>query len=200
MFASKLFRFGRTACPRCVPRSTRSLSQWPQASISRQGFSKTTKLGLALAATAVAGYGFKPTTDLRPQPERDARDVAAMPSPPPPPVEPEPVPTEASDRFTRTLQRIVGQAGVGGFLGFALGYAAKKSMRMMLIILGAEFAFLQVLAYVRFITVHWDTILQQLRLVGNRQSLADTLRGIFTYRFPLKAGLAVGFWGGFSYG
>ena len=49
-------------------------------------------------------------------------------------------------------------AAAGATLGFATGYFFKKVGRMMLIFIGAEFVFLQTLAMLGYVDVHWSRI------------------------------------------
>ena len=47
---------------------------------------------------------------------------------------------------------------LGGLLGFCAGFAIKKASRVLILIVGAVFVLVQVLAYYGIITVHWTKV------------------------------------------
>lgn len=53
---------------------------------------------------------------------------------------------------------IASSVGFGGVAGFLIGYAIKKVMKLMLIIIGLFFAALAYLAHQQIITVNWDRL------------------------------------------
>eukprot|EP01119_Soliformovum_irregulare_P009480 TRINITY_DN2281_c0_g1_i1.p1 TRINITY_DN2281_c0_g1~~TRINITY_DN2281_c0_g1_i1.p1 ORF type:complete len:200 (+),score=51.54 TRINITY_DN2281_c0_g1_i1:73-672(+) len=90
---------------------------------------------------------------------------------------------------------------LGGILGFAAGYAAKKSIKAVLILVGAQFMFLQALAYVGFIHIDWNRVLDvDYKFRAKHGNPTSSLKTIFTHNLPFKAGALAGFALGFRQG
>jgi uncharacterized membrane protein (Fun14 family) len=56
------------------------------------------------------------------------------------------------------LTSVAASVGVGGIAGFVIGYAIKKILKIVAVIVGLFFAALAYLASQGVITVHWDKI------------------------------------------
>lgn len=88
--------------------------------------------------------------------------------------------------------------GAAGGLGVIVGYAAKKVMKLMAILVGAQLAFLAYLERTNIIAVDWaaltgrvNTAAQTGQSVG--MNLFDTLAGISVLGGSFAAGAALGF-------
>lgn len=98
------------------------------------------------------------------------------------------------------LNELLIQLGFGGGAGFIVGFAFKKMMKTILVLIGLFFLALQYLDYVGFIELHYD------RLVQAAQGWVSTFQGnlsaltFLTANIPLAGGFAVGFSLGFKKG
>ena len=55
-----------------------------------------------------------------------------------------------------TYGPLIAQLGGGGLIGFIMGYAVKKVLKILLVLAGIGLAGLLYLQYLGFLTVHWD--------------------------------------------
>jgi uncharacterized membrane protein (Fun14 family) len=101
---------------------------------------------------------------------------------------------------------MIKSAGLGATLGFATGYFVKKIGRMMLIVVGAQFVFLQTLAWFNIIDIHWSrfvaldndpraTTVNQLSKRGESKLVA-----LLTHNLPFKVPFMGAFYVGFRMG
>jgi len=92
--------------------------------------------------------------------------------------------------------------GLGGFLGFAAGYAGKKSLKVLLFLIGGEFILLQILAFAGYIEIYWNKVetTSEKFLKGKEETITERFKQIITHNLPFKAGLLTGFTIGFKYG
>lgn len=95
---------------------------------------------------------------------------------------------------------VVTEASFFAMIGFALGYLAKKVVKLALIFLALIFVLLQTLSYVGVVTIDWSRAIELfndfvLNLRENR-SLGDVLRD----RLPGAGGLVGGYLVGFRKG
>jgi len=94
-------------------------------------------------------------------------------------------------------------AGLGALLGFSAGYAVKKIGRMFLLVLGLEFIFLQSLAVMNLVTIHWERIGRRTdrHLSVEGQARAESrLVTLLTTNIPFKASFLGTFYLGFRFG
>jgi uncharacterized membrane protein (Fun14 family) len=97
--------------------------------------------------------------------------------------------------------------GFGGITGFLIGYAIKKVMRIMLVIVGLLFVAVVSLEYQKLITVNWNKIQTELasalgnvtngQIPGTHENIATAMSNI---GIPLTGSLAAGFVLGFMRG
>ena len=95
---------------------------------------------------------------------------------------------------------IVSEASFFGLLGFALGYLARKVVKLGLLLMAVFFAALQGLSYLGVVTVDWGRGIEVFSdLVMNLQE-NQTLGEILMDRIPTTGALAAGYWVGFRKG
>ncbi len=104
---------------------------------------------------------------------------------------------------------VLASIGFGGIAGFLIGYAIKKVMKLMLIIVGLFFAALAYLSHQQIITIHWDRFastsegaLQGIQnATGTIPSAADqTFSALANIGIPLTGSFAAAFAFGFMKG
>ncbi len=89
---------------------------------------------------------------------------------------------------------IAGSLTLGFILGLAVGYALKKVLKLMLLILGVVIIGIQLLVHFDVISVTWN---------GVKFSIPINAGKIFEvtlYNIPVTGGFLVGFWLGFKRG
>jgi uncharacterized membrane protein (Fun14 family) len=108
----------------------------------------------------------------------------------------------ASDiTFQDVLPAILFQASGGLILGFAVGYAAKKALKIALIVLGVFTAGLIFLEYQGIISVNYDKLaLLVERLISGAQATAASLEAHILANVPFASTFLLGFAMGFKYG
>ncbi|GBF09137.1 conserved hypothetical protein [Aeropyrum pernix] len=103
----------------------------------------------------------------------------------------------AGDIFTGVLL----QLGGGGILGFAAGYALKKAIKILLLVVGVFTLGLMGLAYYGVISVNWDKLaLLVERAISGGGAAAASLKSYIIAATPFAASFLVGFSLGFKYG
>jgi len=104
---------------------------------------------------------------------------------------------------------ILASVGFGGVAGFLIGYAIKKVMKLMLVLIGLFFSALAYLWHQEIITIHWDRFvassegtLQGLQnATGTIPSAADqTVSALANIGIPLTGSFAAAFAFGFMKG
>ncbi len=104
---------------------------------------------------------------------------------------------------------ILASVGFGGIAGFLIGYAIKKVMKLMLVIVGLFFAAIAYLAHQQIITIHWDrfvsssegTVQGIQNATGTIPSAADqTFSALANIGIPLTGSFAAAFVFGFMKG
>lgn len=63
-----------------------------------------------------------------------------------------------ADTVSDLLIPLVAQIGLGGVVGFAVGFTVKKVSKLAALVLGSLFIMLQVLAYYGIVTIDWGPI------------------------------------------
>lgn len=93
------------------------------------------------------------------------------------------------------------QAGGGLILGFAAGYAAKKALKIALIIVGFFTAVLLGLEYYGVITVNWDKLaLLVEKAISGAEAATASLKAYVISQLPFAGSFLAGFALGFRYG
>src|SRR5215831_6212274 len=97
--------------------------------------------------------------------------------------------------------------GFGGITGFLIGYAIKKVMKIMLIVLGLLFVAVLSLEYQKLVSVNWNKIQTGMtnalgnvtngQIPGTHENIASTMSNI---GIPLTGSLTAGFVLGFIRG
>ena len=93
------------------------------------------------------------------------------------------------------------QLGGGGILGFAAGYAAKKLLKLILIIVGLFTMGLLALEYKGWISIHYDAIVRSIEeaLTGAAGGAAS-LKSHILANIPFAGSFLLGFTLGFKMG
>jgi len=96
---------------------------------------------------------------------------------------------------------LAAQLGFGGLLGFVIGYALKKILKLLLVFIGLFFAFLLYLSYMGFIQINYEKFTSAFEnffkdiLTGGL-----TLPSFLTANIPFIGSFVVGFGLGFKFG
>lgn len=93
------------------------------------------------------------------------------------------------------------QLGFGGLSGLAVGYAFKKLLKILVVLVGLFFVALMYLAYVDFIEINYDKISSAFQgLISSLQSGSFDLPAFITGNVPFAGSFVVGFGIGFKMG
>lgn len=94
---------------------------------------------------------------------------------------------------------LITQLGGGGIIGFVIGYAVKKLMKILLILAGLALAGLLYLSHLGYLTIHWEKISSTMEGWIEKLIVGEGLTGyteIITANIPFAgaflAGLALG--------
>jgi len=99
------------------------------------------------------------------------------------------------------LTPLVVQLGFGGLAGFAIGYAIKKLLKLVIILIGIFLLGMAYLDYVDFIEVHYEKLAEAFRQLAERLlSEGGFLPGLLSANLPAMGGFVVGFALGFKKG
>ncbi|MCA9836744.1 MAG: FUN14 domain-containing protein [Trueperaceae bacterium] len=89
-----------------------------------------------------------------------------------------------------TFGPLLQQLSFGALAGFAAGYALKKVGKVMAIVLGLFFIFLQILAYYGFVRIDWIEVQNRVNPLLGSESLGQLwqrLVNVLTYNIPFAA-------------
>jgi len=93
-----------------------------------------------------------------------------------------------------SLTPLVAELGFGGVVGFVVGFALKKLLKLVLVLMGIAFAALQYLAYMGFITIHYEKIAEGFQsLVQGNLTLPTFLSTNIPFLATFLLGLGIGF-------
>jgi uncharacterized membrane protein (Fun14 family) len=100
-----------------------------------------------------------------------------------------------------TLTPLAAQLGFGGLSGLVVGYAFKKLLKILVVLVGLFFVALMYLAYVDFIEINYDKISRAFQgLISSLQTGDFTLPTFITSNVPFAGSFVVGFGIGFKMG
>jgi uncharacterized membrane protein (Fun14 family) len=98
--------------------------------------------------------------------------------------------------MTEVLSPIVYQIGVGGVLGFFVGYAVKKMTKVLAVLIGLGALVLIYLGYQGVISINYDKLVQMIQDLMGRAGQASTSLTPIIANLPFAgsfiAGVAVG--------
>jgi uncharacterized membrane protein (Fun14 family) len=98
--------------------------------------------------------------------------------------------------MSEVLTPIVYQLGIGGFLGFFVGYAIKKMTKILAVLIGIGAIILIYLGYEGIISINYDKLAEMIeRLMGTAGQASTVLTPIIAnlpFAGSFIAGLAVG--------
>jgi uncharacterized membrane protein (Fun14 family) len=107
------------------------------------------------------------------------------------------------DDLGTLLSGPAGALGFGGVAGAIVGYTAKKLTKLMALALGLLFITIQVLVYLEFVSVNWNTVQDTAGSVwkdAQGVTLADRAWDVISANLPFGGGFIAGFALGFKVG
>lgn len=111
----------------------------------------------------------------------------------------EPVPAEPQTGVAKALPYVT-EGSFFALLGFALGYASRKFVKVGLIFLAIFFVGVQVLVYLNVVDVDWSRGVELVnKFVLNIQE-GESIQKVLTDKLPTAGGLAAGYFLGFRKG
>lgn len=112
---------------------------------------------------------------------------------------PSTTPPEEKDGVEGALP-MISEASFFALIGFALGYFARKVVKLGLILLAVFFIGVQGLSYLGVIDVNWDRALEVLNDFVLNLKENETIGEILKDRIPTAGALVAGYWLGFRKG
>lgn len=115
-------------------------------------------------------------------------------------------PTEYPEYVDQTLDwPLIGmELGLGGIIGFAIGYFFKKSLKISLFTLGFVTFILVLLNQFQFVNIQWEiieaTYSSAVEGTGGSREILEGISQWLMDRIPLGGGLLVGFFAGLKMG
>lgn len=115
-------------------------------------------------------------------------------------------PTQYTESSYHSLNwPVVGmEFGLGGLIGFAIGYFFKKSLKIVLFTLGFITLILVLLNQFEFVNIQWKTIemaySSAVEGTGGSKQILESITQWLSDRIPLGGGLVVGFFAGLKFG
>lgn len=110
----------------------------------------------------------------------------------------ETTPPEATP-LERSLPYVT-ESSLFGLLGFALGYASRKFVKLALIALALFFVGLQALSWMGAVTIDWGVLVSKLNAWIFDLQENESMTAFLTRRIPSGGGLVLGYWVGFARG
>ncbi|MBK9388302.1 MAG: hypothetical protein IPN34_26070 [Planctomycetes bacterium] len=135
------------------------------------------KVARTTALESSGGAGFLPGT--------------TTPAPPP-----EPTPREKAEE----LAPMITEAGLFAFLGFAIGYTARKAVKIGMVLIAIFFVALQGLASAGIVSVDWSRGLELLNQLVMNTSGGKSFGEVLQHHIPSAGSLAGGYLLGFRRG
>lgn len=89
----------------------------------------------------------------------------------------------------------LGQLTFGALAGFSVGYALKKVGKLLALLLGVLFVFLQILAHYGFVSIDWLRVQESVDPLLGAESLREAWRslvGLLTANVPFAAAFIPG--------
>jgi uncharacterized membrane protein (Fun14 family) len=100
-----------------------------------------------------------------------------------------------------SLSPLLVQLGFGGALGFVIGFALKKLLKIILVLIGLYFASLFYLAHMGFITINYDKFRELYQTLTERlMQEGFTIPAFLTSNLPLAGSFIVGLGTGLKIG
>lgn len=94
----------------------------------------------------------------------------------------------------------VAEGSFFGLIGFALGYATRKFVKLGLILVAIFFVCLQALVWTGTVSVDWDGLLGKLDALLFNLEQNETMQQFWTHRIPSGGGMLLGYLIGFQRG
>ncbi len=95
------------------------------------------------------------------------------------------------------------QIGFGGLIGFVVGFAIKKLIKLLLVAAGLFFLGLQLLAYEGYITINWQKFEFSLSNLAHKLpdfAVGNPISSFLIFGMPFGASFALGFFFGLKKG
>jgi len=106
----------------------------------------------------------------------------------------------AADGVSSILTPLIAQLGLGGVGGLLVGYAFKKLLKIIAVILGIFIFGLFFLAYVGMININYDKFLEALGMLVGLASVIQQIILAIAASLPFAASFTLGFFLGFKRG
>jgi len=111
----------------------------------------------------------------------------------------EATPAPEATPLERSLPYVT-ESSLFGLIGFALGYATRKFVKLALIVLALFFLGLQGLSWMGAVTIDWSVIVAKLNGWIFDLQEGESMTTFLTRRIPSAGGLLLGVWAGFARG
>jgi uncharacterized membrane protein (Fun14 family) len=105
----------------------------------------------------------------------------------------------AATPFERSLPYFT-EGSLFGLIGFALGYASRKFVKLALLLLALFFLGLQALVWTGTVSVDWSGMIGKLNALVFNLRENETISAFLTRRIPSGGGMLLGYWVGFQRG
>lgn len=95
------------------------------------------------------------------------------------------------------------QLGFGGGIGFVIGFAIKKLVKLILVAVGLFFLGLQLLAYQGYITINWEKFQISIANLADKlpeYAVGSPIPDFLIFGMPFGASFALGFFFGLKKG
>ncbi len=103
--------------------------------------------------------------------------------------------------ISQAITAILATIGISGLIGFAVGYALKKILKLAIIVIGLFIGVLFALDYLGIVEVHYDKLLYYANLVVHKfLGFSNAVYSHVVASIPMAAGFIAGFILGFKKG
>jgi uncharacterized membrane protein (Fun14 family) len=105
--------------------------------------------------------------------------------------------------YTELITPLATQLGAGGVVGLIVGFAIKKLLKLLAILVGLIFVFVQYLAWQGFIDIHYDRIYDAVQAMMQQAGVTVTefnVPAFITSNIPIAGSFVVGLGVGFKMG
>lgn len=92
-------------------------------------------------------------------------------------------------------------SSLGTAVGFAVGYAARKSLKLLFVLVGSQFVMLQILQHLGYIEIKWGKVAEKAeeKWENERHQMWNSMKAILTENVPFKGGFLAGMAWGFHF-
>jgi uncharacterized membrane protein (Fun14 family) len=113
---------------------------------------------------------------------------------------PAPPPEPTAREKAEELAPVITEAGLFAFLGFAIGYTARKAVKIGMVLVALFFVALQGLSYAGVVSIDWSKGLEMLNQLVMNTSGGQSFGEVLKHHVPSAGALAGGYLLGFRRG